>query len=73
MPNPEDITHKIGQIKQKQSRIVAPMKPQTPIARPRGARHHARPMAFDVFFLGVWIVVGAASVAQLALPLLYSR
>jgi len=73
MPNPEDITHKIGQIKQKQSRIVAPMKPQAPIVRPRGVRHHARPMAFDAFVLGIWIVVGVLSVAPFALPLLYSR
>ncbi|MBN2068983.1 MAG: hypothetical protein JW739_05035 [Opitutales bacterium] len=73
MPNPEDITHKIGQIKQKQSRIVEPMKPQEPMVRPRGVRHHTRPMAFDAFFWGIWIVVGAVCLAQLVLPLFYSR
>jgi len=65
MPSPEDITGKLDQLRNKKlpsvatttSKIVrVPLKP--------------RSMAFDPFFIGVWILVAGAIVAQFVLPVL---
>jgi hypothetical protein len=63
MPNPEDITDKLGQLSDKK---LPPVAPST--AKMVKPKLNPRAMAFDPFFIGVWVLTLTAIAAQFVLP-----
>jgi len=69
MPNPEDITGKLDQLRNKKLPPVTP----SAVKAAKKTKLRPRPMAFDPFFIGVWILTLSAVAAQFVLPVVLNK